>query len=170
MELVLPTAESPKTRTRGESAPVPHKLQPRLPLVKVGTLDSLLSWLTLNRFTGFRFLDTFLLTYKSFGLTPLTLLTRLIDTYSSPASLTVEGLPEDLQYLVLSKSQNVLKMRVLAVVLRWLQSNPYDFLNQDADSRDLVEQLLEFVEGDPSSDFRKEAEKIRRVLVFSLVG
>jgi len=146
----------------------PVDLLPRLPLVKVATLDRLIEWLTLNRFTGFSFLDTFLLTYKSLGLTPLSLLTRLIDTYSSPASLTVEDLPEELQHLVLSKSQNVLKMRVLTVILRWLQSNPYDFLNQDMHSRDVVEQLLEFIEGEPMLDFRKEAEKIRRVLVFNL--
>ena len=111
---------------------------------------------------------TFLLTYQTF-MTSEELLAKLIHRYQSPI------IPEDplssyklFSYKIQSSndSQNIIKLRVLNIVKKWLSNHVDNFIGHD--TTDIVHGMRAFIEKEPMNDFLREGTNIQRLIHLKL--
>ena len=132
-------------------------------------------------YQGPRFLDVFLLTYRSFGISPKELLNLLIARYQSASSadpLNLSGIHAviKLRYdgyastlLVFDTNHTsyacVTCIRVFHVLRTWLTRHSRDFINLDPESIPLLHGALSFFEGEPSREFERHALSLKRQIL-----
>eukprot|EP01094_Clydonella_sp_ATCC50884_P005879 TRINITY_DN1486_c0_g1_i1.p1 TRINITY_DN1486_c0_g1~~TRINITY_DN1486_c0_g1_i1.p1 ORF type:complete len:1136 (+),score=369.66 TRINITY_DN1486_c0_g1_i1:225-3632(+) len=107
-----------------------------LPRIKYATLDKLIERVTYSKYPDPNFLQSFMLTYRSFT-SPKELLEKLIDRFHQPLP---EGDPESVNFFAKSQ-QTPIRLRVFNMLKTWVQSHWHDF----EDDKDFLQEFLNAV-------------------------
>jgi hypothetical protein len=95
-------------------------------MIKGGTLQKLIERLTFESTTDNDYIDTFLLTYRTF-IAPNDLLEQLLDRYrTGTAEINPEGVSE-IEASNAEKKQKIIRIRVGNVLKRWLSDHYHDY-------------------------------------------
>lgn len=117
-----------------------------IPKVRTGSLPSLINWLTNPVFTGTEFLDGFLLSYKTFGLSSLQLLKLLIQRFEENDPLMTDAhLPEAIFSVAAKTARYGIGFRVCEVIRYWVRLSPRTFLCPDHNSSGIISELNRFI-------------------------
>ncbi|ORZ19478.1 ras guanine nucleotide exchange factor domain-containing protein [Absidia repens] len=122
--------------------------------VKGGTLLALVIRLTLHDYVDMNFINTFLLTYRSFCST-MELLKLLEKRYTRPPP---EGLTEEELDIWMNKKLKLIRLRVFNVLKNWLEQ----YYNEDDYA--ILDHLLEFTITTIHSTLRFSAEQLERMI------
>ncbi|CAO3592692.1 unnamed protein product [Absidia cylindrospora] len=122
--------------------------------VKGGTLIALVIRLTLHDYVDMNFINTFLLTYRSFCST-MELLKLLEKRYTRPQP---EGLTEEELDIWMNKKLKLIRLRVFNVLKNWLEQ----YYNEDDYA--ILDHLLEFTTTTIHSTLRFSAEQLERMI------
>jgi len=132
----------------------PTSIQKNRIKVKSATLDALIELLTHHRISQPDFIETFLLTYKSF-VSPLVVLDKLIEKYEydpfddQPPTTTNESNiqnnnnnnSEEIEMKI--KNSRTVKLRVVSIIKCWVDKHFYDFEKNPH----VLEAIIAFLEG-----------------------
>ncbi|ORX58876.1 ras GEF [Hesseltinella vesiculosa] len=123
--------------------------------VKGGTLEALVVRLTLHDYLDMNFINTFLLTYRSFS-TSMQLLKLLEQRYliEQPANLT----PEQVETWT-NKKLKLIRLRVFNVLKTWLE-----MAYNNEDDTDVLDELERFTTTTIRSTLRFSAEQLERLI------
>ncbi|KAI8341421.1 ras guanine nucleotide exchange factor domain-containing protein [Chlamydoabsidia padenii] len=122
--------------------------------VKGGTLRALVVRLTLHDYSDMNFINTFLLTYRSFC-SSMELLTLLEQRYTRPPP---EGLTDQELDIWMNKKLKVIRLRVFNVLKNWLEQ----YYNED--DHVILDELLQFTTTEIRSTLRFSAEQLERLI------
>lgn len=126
-------------------------------IVKGGTLYKLTERLSGESTTDNDYIDTFLLTYRSF-ISPTDLLEQLLDRYKTGSEeIESEGLSE-IEATNAEKKQKLIRIRVGNVIKRWLSDHYHDFHDPTLLSR-LEEGISEITENQLQATLRKTIQE-----------
>jgi len=109
------------------------------PVVKAGTPEALLSWLTNTRYPIEDYIEDFLISYRKF-LDPPQLLAHLFSRYETFSKDENYSRNDD------DKTFQIVQDRVLYILRTWVTKYHADFFNPTEDSRRLLLDLHDFIE------------------------
>jgi len=126
-------------------------------IVKGGTLTKLIERLTFESTTDNDYIDTFLLTYRTF-ISPLDLLEQLLERYrTGSAEINLEGISE-IEASNAEKKQKIIRIRVGNVLKRWLSDHYHDYHDPQMLSR-LESGIAEIQEPQLQATLRKTIQE-----------
>lgn len=130
------------------------------PFPKAGTVDSLTEWLTNTKYPTSDYIKDFLLTYRSF-ISPNDLFEILKKQYTFPQCIITNSGSHDAK--ITSSVSYQCKIKVIKVLKTWLSKHSSDFFNLNEESRNLLDDLHEFIRNFISKELPSYAIQLTRL-------